>query len=93
MRYLITFDRPMFIIGFKLMSMIYNEVYVTLEPLEGLADVKVSELKELRRELSKYSYNFFCQTDTAEGLRFAQFFGFRQTKFAWGRAHLVKEQM
>lgn len=89
-RYLVGFDGPAFIIGFKLMSMIHNEVYVTLEPI-NLKFTK-SQLRELREKLDEFDYNFFCQTDSIAGQRFAEFFGFKQTRYAWGRAHLTRGQ-
>lgn len=91
-RYMVSFDEPTLIVGFKMQSLIEALVYVTLEPKPGLCKLRKSHLSALRHEFNKYSqYRFFCQTDSEVGTRFAEFFGFTRDGFAWGRTHLVKE--
>lgn len=85
-------DKLVFRVGFKIQSLVNNIVYVTLEPLEALRELRPSHFRWLRRELERFSkYNYFCQVENAENARFAEFFGFKQVGYAWGRIHMVRE--
>jgi hypothetical protein len=85
-------DKVVFRVGFKLQSLVNNVVYVTLEPIEALSTLRPSHFRWLRREFDRYSnYNYFCQVTGTTAARFAEFFGFKQVGYAWGRIHMTRE--
>lgn len=84
---------PIFRIGFKQQCLINKLVYVTLDPLDDLGTLPLSAWRELRVKFRDFcsGHTLFAQTNSDQGCRFAEFFGFRQRVRMTDRIHLVWE--
>lgn len=89
-RFLISNKTPLLEIGLNRDSLLSSDVYVVLELYRA---PRLSEFRKLRRLVTKHfrDYKFYCQTNSSEGRRFAEFFGFKFTERRLSRDVLVLE--
>jgi hypothetical protein len=88
--------KPLFIIGFNRDSFLADSVYITLRPLCDLSKIPRIVFRQLLLHFNEISgYFFYCQIEKSDlrARRFAEFFGFTETKFApFGRLEYEKDQ-
>ena len=83
-----------FIVGFQQPVFTQMDVYVTLEKLPQLKQLTLAELRCLKREFVQfYGARFWCEIAVGNkpALRFAKFFGFKETYRDNTRVYCLKE--